>query len=64
MFNDFVFFLNTIDKPIVDSIRFENSDNYWIEYQYDEKGNQIEFKNSNCIWKKYQYNMNNVEFIK
>ena len=64
MFDDFVFFLDKINKPIVDSIRYEKSDGSWKKYQYNDKGNEIRFENSNGYCKEFKYDMKKVEFIK
>ncbi len=36
-------------------VYFENSNSYWIKYQYDEKGNEVYFEDSYGCWVKRQY---------
>jgi len=55
MFDDFVYFLNKIKKHIVDSIKCEYFDGDWVEYSYDDNGNQIKYKDSDNDWEKYTY---------
>jgi len=55
MFRDFVFFLNKINKHIVDFIKSEFSGGYWKKYTYNDNGNLIKSEDSNGYWKKYTY---------
>jgi len=54
-FDDFVYFLDKIKKHIVDSIKYKNSDGYWQEYTYDDKGNKIKYEDSTGYWQEYTY---------
>jgi YD repeat-containing protein len=40
---------------------FKNSNGYWYEYTYDDKGNELTFKNSNGYWSEYTYDDNGNE---
>jgi len=54
-------FLNIVDFPfeIVDKngkvIYYEDSEAYWLKYEYDSDGNQIYYENSEGYWFKYIY---------
>ena len=38
-----------------DMIYYENSNGYWIKYEYDNQGNLIYYENSDGFWEKYEY---------
>jgi len=41
-----------------DMLYLENSDGYWVKYEYDDNGNIIYFENSDGYWEKKEYDEN------
>ena len=39
----------------------ENSDNYWVESEYDANGNQTYYERSDGYWRKYERDANGKE---
>ena len=37
---------------------YENSDGFWMKYEYDDRGNMLYFEDSNGYWDKYEYDDN------
>jgi len=40
---------------------FEDSDGYWVKYEYNSNGNQTYYETSNGYWYKYEYDTNGNE---
>ncbi len=59
LFNDDIVMYDGDEINIYNSngnkIYYEDSEGYWVKYEYDTNGNQIYFENSNGEWYKYEY---------
>ena len=50
--------INILDENN-NKIYCENSNGFWIKYEYDENNNEIYYENSNNYWIKREFNENN-----
>ena len=48
-------YINNILNENGNKIYFENSNGYWIKYEYDKNGNEIYYEDSDGYWIKYEY---------
>jgi len=55
---DFPFRIN--DKN-GNTIYFENSDGFWVKYEFDKNSNQTYHENSDGYWSKFEYDKNGKE---